>query len=72
MDDYLLSLIRRTYMEGWSDGCDHGNLVWKYPPAEIAWTRHCLNEPGLPAPSDAERDALANWENMSYQQRSEA
>jgi len=33
----LAARLKAAYMEGFSDGQDHGNIDWKYPPPNIAW-----------------------------------
>lgn len=67
----LREAVAKAYSEGWSDGADHGNLPYKYPPHRVAWL--CSDTMGKYYPTrTADQGAeVLSWERASYDGREE-
>jgi len=63
--------IRRAYEDGFSDGQDHNNIAYKYPPMEVAWLQWKQHQQSWPALTDAEKATIAQWEALSHKERYE-
>lgn len=73
--DGLHKMIEAAYREGFSDGADHGNLDWKYPPVDVAWLMYRRNVFYPLGPCILTREqlkAIQTWEDQSYDQRTDA
>jgi hypothetical protein len=74
--DGIRKLCESMYREGFEDGANHGNLDWKYPPADIAWLQFKRQQPQLFGDkailTREELARIAEWEDQSYDQRTKA
>lgn len=51
-------LVEQTYREGFQAGRDHGNLSYKYPPEDIAWT---YSEAREALTGEKQTEAMPGW-----------
>lgn len=69
----IRKLCESMYREGFSDGADHGNLDWKYPPEDIAWLMTKRQNPQLfgdkAIMTREELMQIMKWEDRPYSQR---
>lgn len=71
--DGIRKLCESMYRDGFYAGAGHGNIYWKYPPADIAWLQFKRQQPQIFGDKAIlTRDELARiaeWEDQSYGQR---
>lgn len=70
-DEIDREAIRRAYEDGFSDGADHNNLAYKYPPCEVAWLEWKQSQPNWPRLTEEELATIAHWYALSHKERYE-
>ena len=62
----LREAVAKAYSEGWSDGANHGNLSYKYPPHRVAWLNSNTRHEHYPKRTADQDQEVLTWQRADY------
>jgi hypothetical protein len=62
--------IQQAFLEAFQAGADHGNLPWKYPPANLAWlVSDARRDAGGPPLTSEQLKLIQDWHRTPFDQQ---